>query len=79
MTVVYSARSDSATARSAWAAIVSAGFIAADEGKKPAVDHPQVLELVRPAPRVEHAGRRVGAGDHRAALVAVHADVERAA
>ena len=41
-----------------------------------AVDDPQVLDVVSPAPRVQHAGCRVDPRDDGAALVAVHADVE---
>src|SRR3954453_12955721 len=44
--------------------------------KEAAVHHPQVLDVVGSAPWIEHAPRGVGAGDDRAALVAVHADVE---
>ena len=41
------ARSDSATTRSAWAAIVRAGFIAADDGKKPPSTTQRFSHVVR--------------------------------
>src|SRR5439155_4588295 len=44
--------------------------------KESAVDHPQVREVMRLAPRIKHTGRRVVPGNDRAALMAVHADVE---
>ena len=45
-------------------------------GEEAAVDYPQVLDVVGPAPWVENACGGVDPGDDGPALVAVHADVE---
>ena len=70
------ARSDSATTRRACAAIVSAGFIAADDGKKP----PSTTHRLSRSCALQWPSstlvRRVHARDDGAAHVAVHADVE---
>src|SRR2546430_12252731 len=45
-------------------------------GEEAAVDDPEVVHIMRPAPGTEHALGGISPGHHGPALVAVHADVE---
>lgn len=61
----YLARSDSATVRRAWAAIVSAGFIAADDGKWP----PSITQRLSRSCALHHGSSTLVAGSAPATTV----------